>query len=300
MIYTLTLSPSIDYYLILDELKKGRINRSQTEYIRIGGKGINVSKVLKELEVESIPVLLTAGFTKDKIIEDLENHKFNYHSIEVNGINRINVKIQAKEETAINTNGLFISDYHINQIVDYFNILTKNDYLVISGSIPNGVRRDVYEYIISKLDYENINIIVDAEKDLLLNTLKYKPFLVKPNKEELEQLCNKKLKSIDEIYNEGCKLIKLGAKNVIISLGDMGLLYISSNLEKVYLNSIDVNIISTVGAGDSLIAGFIAGHSSNKEINECLKLGLACATATVESMYLATKREIEKKFKRII
>lgn len=299
MIYTLTLSPSIDYYLILDELKKGHINRSQTEYIRIGGKGINVSKVLKELEVESIPVLLTAGFTKDKIIEDLENHKFNYHSIEVNGINRINVKIQAKEETAINTNGLFISDYHINQIVDYFNILTKNDYLVISGSIPNGVRRDVYEYIISKLDYENINIIVDAEKDLLLNTLKYKPFLVKPNKEELEQLCNKKLKSIDEIYNEGCKLIKLGAKNVIISLGDMGLLYISSNLEKVYLNSIDVNVISTVGAGDSLIAGFIAGHSSNKEINECLKLGLACATATVESMYLATKREIDKKFKMI-
>lgn len=299
MIYTLTLSPSIDYYLILDELKKGHINRSQTEYIRIGGKGINVSKVLKELEVESIPVLLTAGFTKDKIIEDLENHKFNYHNIEVNGINRINVKIQAKEETAINTNGLFISDYHINQIVDYFNILTKNDYLVISGSIPNGVRRDVYEYIISKLDYENINIIVDAEKDLLLNTLKYKPFLVKPNKEELEQLCNKKLKSIDEIYNEGCKLIKLGAKNVIISLGDMGLLYISSNLEKVYLNSIDVNVISTVGAGDSLIAGFIAGHSSNKEINECLKLGLACATATVESMYLATKREIDKKFKMI-
>ena len=299
MIYTLTLSPSIDYYLILDELKKGHINRSQTEYIRIGGKGINVSKVLKELEVESIPVLLTAGFTKDKIIEDLENHKFNYHSIEVNGINRINVKIQAKEETAIYTNGLFISDYHINQIVDYFNILTKNDYLVISGSIPNGVRRDVYEYIISKLDYENINIIVDAEKDLLLNTLKYKPFLVKPNKEELEQLCNKKLKSIDEIYNEGCKLIKLGAKNVIISLGDMGLLYISSNLEKVYLNSIDVNIISTVGAGDSLIAGFIAGHSSNKEINECLKLGLACATATVESMYLATKREFDKKIKMI-
>ena len=126
-----------------------------------------------------------------------------------------------------------------------------------------------------------------------------KPFLVKPNKEELEQLCNKKLKSIDEIYNEGCKLIKLGAKNVIISLGDMGLLYISSNLEKVYLNSIDVNVISTVGAGDSLIAGFIAGHSSNKEINECLKLGLACATATVESMYLATKREIDKKFKMI-
>ena len=119
MIYTLTLSPSIDYYLILNELKLGKINRSQTEYIRIGGKGINVSKVLKELDVKSIPVLLTAGFTKDKILEDLDNQEFNYHNIDVNGINRINVKIQAEEETAINTNGLFISDFHIDKIIDY-------------------------------------------------------------------------------------------------------------------------------------------------------------------------------------
>ena len=295
MIYTLTLSPSIDYYLILDKLKKGTINRSQTEYIRIGGKGINVSKVLKELDIESIPILLTAGFTKEKIIEDLDNHKFNYYNIDVNGINRINVKIQAEEETAINTNGLFINDYHIDLIVDYLKKLTKDDYLVISGSIPNGVRRDVYEYIISKLDYENLNIIVDSEKDLLINTLKYKPLLVKPNKEELEELCNKKLKSLDDIYKEGCKLIKLGAQNVIVSLGEEGLLYISNNFEKIYLKALDIDVISTVGAGDSLIAGFLAAYSMKKEINDCLKLGLACATATVESMYLATKNEINKK-----
>ena len=299
MIYTLTLSPSIDYYLILNELKLGKINRSQTEYIRIGGKGINVSKVLKELDVKSIPVLLTAGFTKDKILEDLDNQEFNYHNIDVNGINRINVKIQAEEETAINTNGLFISDFHIDKIIDYLKQLTKDDYLVISGSIPSGVRRDVYEYIISKLDYENLNIIVDSEKDLLLNTLKYKPLLIKPNKEELEALCNKRLKSLDDIYKEGCKLIKLGAKNVIISLGDMGLLYISSTLEKIYLKSLDVNVISTVGAGDSLVAGFLAAYSNNREIYECLKLGLACACVTVESMYLATKKEINKKLTMI-
>ncbi len=299
MIYTLTLSPSIDYYIILNELKKGKINRSQTEYIRIGGKGINVSKVLKELDIESIPVILTAGFTKDKIIEDLEYQKFNFHNIEVNGRNRINVKIQADEETAINTNGLFISDIHIKSIIEYLNKLTKNDYLVISGSIPNGVRRDIYEYIISQIDYNNVNIIVDAEKELLLNTLKYKPLLIKPNKEELEQLSNKKLKSLDDIYNEGCKLIKLGAKNVIVSLGEKGLLYISSSLEKKYLNSINVEVISTVGAGDSLIAGFVAGHSTNKDIDECLKLGLACATATVESIHLGTKYEIENKLKMI-
>ncbi|MBQ4570592.1 MAG: 1-phosphofructokinase family hexose kinase [Bacilli bacterium] len=299
MIYTLTLSPSIDYYVLLDNLKIGKINRSKTEYLRVGGKGINVSKVLKELEIESIPVLLTAGFTKDKILEDLDNYKFNYYNIEVNGINRINVKIQAEEETAINTNGLFINDSHIDLIVDYLKRLTKDDYLVISGSIPSGVRRDVYEYIISKLDYCNLNIVVDAEKDLLLNTLKYKPFLVKPNKEELEQLCNKKLKSINDIYNEGCKLIKLGAKNVIVSLGEMGLLYISSSLEKIYLPSIDVNVISTVGAGDSLIAGFLAGHSLNKETIDCLKLGLASACATVESAYLARKDDINRKLKLI-
>lgn len=299
MIYTLTLSPSIDYYVLLDNLKVGKINRSKTEYLRVGGKGINVSKVLKEFDIESIPVLLTAGFTKDKILEDLNNNSFKYHNIEVNGINRINVKIQAEEETAINTNGLFINDSHIDLIVDYLKNLTKDDYLVISGSIPSGVRRDVYEYIISKLDYENLNIIVDAEKDLLLNTLKYKPFLVKPNKEELEQLCNKKLKSINDIYNEGCKLIKLGAKNVIVSLGEMGLLYISSNFEKIYLPSIDVNVINTVGAGDSLIAGFLAGHFLNKNIEECLKLGLASASATVESAYLARKDDINRKLKLI-
>lgn len=299
MIYTLTLSPSIDYYVLLDNLKIGKINRSKTEYLRVGGKGINVSKVLKELDIESIPVLLTAGFTKEKILEDLNNQKFNYHNIDVSGINRINVKIQAEEETAINTNGLFISDSHINLIVEYLKKLTKDDYLVISGSIPNGVRKDVYEYIISKLDYENLNIIVDAEKDLLLNTLKYKPFLVKPNKEELEALCNKKLKSIDDIYKEGCKLIKLGAKNVIVSLGEMGLLYISSDYEKIYLHSIDVEVISTVGAGDSLIAGFLAGCSLNKETIDSLKLGLACASATVESVYLARKDDIARKLKLI-
>ena len=299
MIYTLTLSPSIDYYLILDELKKGTINRSQTEYIRIGGKGFNVSKVLKELDIESIPVLLTAGFTKDKILEDLNNNSFKYYNIEVNGINRINVKIQAEEETAINTNGLFINDSHIDLIVEYLKNLTKDDYLVISGSIPSGVRRDIYEYIISKLDYENLNIIVDAEKELLLNTLKYKPLLVKPNKEELEHLCNKKLKTIDDIYKEGCKLVKLGAKNVIVSLGKKGLLYISSSLEKIYLESITSNVISTVGAGDSLVAGFLAGHSQNKETLDCLKLGLACASATVESMYLARKDDINRKLKQI-
>lgn len=297
MIYTLTLSPSIDYYVLLDNLKIGKINRSQTEYLRVGGKGINVSKVLKELGIESIPVLLTAGFTKEKILEDLNNFKFNYYNIEVNGINRINVKIQAEEETAINTNGLFINDVHIDLIVNYLKRLSKGDYLVISGSIPSGVRRDVYEYIISKIDYENLNIIVDAEKDLLLNTLKYKPFLVKPNKEELEQLCNKKLKSIDDIYNEGCKLINLGAQNVIVSLGAMGLIYIDSNFEKIYLPSIDVNVISTVGAGDSLIAGFLAGQSLNKEIIDSLKLGLASACATVESAYLARKDDINRKLK---
>ena len=299
MIYTLTLSPSIDYYVLLENLYKGKINRSKTEYVRVGGKGINVSKILKELDIDSIPVIFTAGFTKDKIIEDLNNSKLSYHEISVGGMNRINVKIAAQEETAINTNGLYINNEKIQELLEYLKNLQDGDYLVLSGSIPNGVDKNVYKKIVSVVAEKDIKVIVDAEKDLLLGTLSYHPFLIKPNLEELEQIAGRSLPTEADIYNEACKLIEKGALNVLVSLGEKGILYVTSDLSKIYLPSIEVNVINTTGAGDSLVAGVLAGVVQNKSLNDSLKLGLACACATVESGHLANRYFIDQKLNLI-
>ena len=299
MIYTLTLSPSIDYYVLLENLYKGKVNRSKTEYVRVGGKGINVSKILKELDIDSIPVIFTAGFTKDKIIEDLNNSKLSYHEISVGGMNRINVKIAAQEETAINTNGLYINNEKIQELLEYLKDLQDGDYLVLSGSIPNGVDKNVYKKIVSVVAEKDIKVIVDAEKDLLLGTLSYHPYLIKPNLEELEQIAGRSLPAETDIYNEACKLIEKGALNVLVSLGEKGILHVASDLSKIYLPSIEVNVINTTGAGDSLVAGVLAGVVQNKSLNDSLKLGLACACATVESGHLANRYFIDQKLNLI-
>ena len=299
MIYTLTLSPSIDYYVILNNLIKGTTNRSKTEYVRVGGKGINVSKILKELNVESIPVIFTAGFTKDKILEDLNNSKLNYHEICVGGMNRINIKISASEETSINTNGLYINDDQINELLENLKNLHDGDYLVLSGSIPNGVDKMVYRKIVSAVADKDIKIIVDAEKELLLSTLDYKPYLIKPNLEELEGIAGKALFTKDDIYKEACKLIEKGAQNVLVSLGDKGLMFIQNDLSRIYLPSLDVNVINTTGAGDSLVAGVLAGIVQNYNLTDTLNLGLACACATVESGHLANRYFIDQKLKEL-
>ena len=299
MIYTLTLSPSIDYYVLLENLYKGKVNRSKTEYVRVGGKGINVSKILKELDIDSIPVIFTAGFTKDKIIEDLNNSKLSYHEISVGGMNRINVKIAAQEETSINTNGLYINNEKILELLEYLKNLQDGDYLVLSGSIPNGVDKNVYKKIVSVVAEKDIKVIVDAEKELLLGTLSYHPYLIKPNLEELEQIAGRSLPTEKDIYNEACKLIEKGALNVLVSLGEKGILHVASDLSKIYLPSIEVNVINTTGAGDSLVAGVLAGVVQNKSLNDSLKLGLACACATVESGHLANRYFIDQKLKLI-
>jgi 1-phosphofructokinase len=299
MIYTLTLSPSIDYYVLLENLYKGKINRSKTEYVRVGGKGINVSKILKEFDIDSIPVIFTAGFTKDKILEDLNNSKLSYYEISVGGMNRINVKISAQEETAINTNGLYINNEKIKELLEYLKDLQDGDYLVLSGSIPNGVDKTVYKKIVAAVADKDIKVIVDAEKDLLLGTLSYHPYLIKPNLQELEDIAGRSLSTESDIYKEACKLIEKGALNVLVSLGEKGILYVSNDLSKIYLPSIDVNVINTTGAGDSLVAGVLAGVVQNKSLIDSLKLGLACACATVESGHLANRYFIDQKLKLI-
>ena len=297
MIYTLTLSPSIDYYVKVKNLKLGEINRTNNEFIKIGGKGINVSFILKELNIPSTQVICTAGFTGDEIKQQLNNHNLNYIDIKVDGYNRINVKVLSQEETAINGNSLILNINHIENIIEKLNQLDENDMLVISGSVPSSLNLNAYEYILNKINTKKIKVIVDTEKELQ-STLKYHPYLIKPNLDELEKAVNKKLETIDDIYCAACSLIEQGAKNALVSLGDKGLIYVNSNLEYIYKEAKETTVVDTTGAGDSLLAGFIGGLELGYDINKSLDLGLACATATVGNVGLGNIEQINKLLKK--
>lgn len=292
MIYTLTVSPSLDYINYIDDFEKNKINRSTISKYILGGKGINVSQVLKILGEDSIVLGFKAGFTGDYLQKLFDEKNIKSDLIEVEGFTRINVKVISNYETAINSNTLTINNKHLQLLISKVKqVLADGDYLIISGSIPQNISQDYYENIIKELD-SNINIVVDAEKDLLLNTLKYKPFLVKPNREELEQIFNKKIKNLAEVIYYAKILQQQGAKNVIVSLDADGALLIDQNNNEYYVKNIEGEKVNSVGAGDSLIAGFIYGINKGLSFKESLLLGVACGSATAFSEGLGNKSSI--------
>ena len=293
MIYTLTLSPSLDYINKVSNFEVNKINRSNDSFYLPGGKGINVSIVLKELGIESIALGFVSGFTGKFLIELLNEKNIRSSFIEATGTTRVNVKIQSNLETAINTNTLIINQDNLQQLKNIINKLEENDILIISGSVPNGVNENIYEDLIKDLD-PNVKVIMDTTSSYLLKTLKYKPFLVKPNREELEELFNKEINGITEIKKYANELRNLGAKNVIVSLDKEGALLCDSNGNDIYLKSYPGNLVSSVGAGDSLVAGFVCGIKKGQDIKEAFMLGVACGNATAYSDSLATKEEIDQ------
>ena len=300
LINTITLNPSLDYIVKVDDLKVGHVNRTSKEDIYPGGKGINVSIVLKNLGVKNRALGFTAGFTGEEIEKLVANHGVDNEFIRLEkGMSRINVKLKSKEESEINGMGPDISKNDIEKLYEKLEALKAGDFVVLAGSIPNTLPDDIYETIMKDFKDKEINFVVDATKDLLLNVLKYKPFLIKPNHHELGEMFNVKLNSKDDIITYAKKLQEIGARNVIISMAGDGAILIEENGEITISDTPKGTLVNSVGAGDSMVGGFLAGIAENKNIKEAFKIGVATGSASAFSEGLATRDKVEELLKQL-
>ena len=295
MIYTVTLNPSIDYVVRLESLVTGITNRTTSEEYYFGGKGINVSCVLAELDLESTAFGFVAGFTGDAIEKGIRNDKIITDFIRLEkGISRINIKIKASEETEINCQGPHIEESELERLLNKVDRINDGDTIVIAGNVPNTMPDDVYERILERIKGKNVRIVVDATKKLLLNSLKYKPFLIKPNRQELSEIFETEISTEADIEKYAKELQKMGAQNVLISLGGDGAMLIDEFGEKHKQGVLKEKVINTVGSGDSMVAGFIAGYEKEHSYPYALKLGSVCGNATAFLSGLATKEKINE------
>ena len=300
MIYTVTFSPALDYIVSLDELKNGEINRSLKEKILPGGKGINVSIVLSNLGNKSIALGFIGGFVGDYIEKELHRANILTDFVRLDGNTRINIKVKDnKEETAINGQGPNVSDEKIEELISKLKSLNSSDILVISGAIPSTLPSNTYEKLLERIKNQNVQLIVDTTNENLLKTLTYKPLLVKPNKEELEELFNTRIDSDEQLVANAKKLISMGCQNVIVSLGGDGALLVTNTGCVKKIKAPKGIVKNTVGAGDSLVAGFIDEYSKSKNIEAAFKRGIACGSASAFSEDLATLEKVEELLKQI-
>lgn len=294
MIYTVTFNPSIDYLVHVDHFKIGEVNRTNSEKILPGGKGINVSIVLNNLGIKSIPFGFIAGFTGQEIkrrIEDDFGIQTHFIKIE-NGYSRINFKMKSDEESEVNGNGPEINKYHLNEFYQKLDCLEVGDILVLSGSIPKCLSNDIYYRIMDYLKDKEVKVVVDATGDLLLKVLELNPFLIKPNKHELEEMFHVKLFDKKDIIIYGKKLQDMVAKNILISMAGEGAIYICEN-GKVYMSDAPEGIVkNSVGAGDSMVAGFIAGYMKTESYVHAFRMGVATGSASAFSEELARESEV--------
>ena len=297
MVYTITLNPALDYVMKVGKLRYDDINRSKSEEIYYGGKGINVSVILTRLGVHNKALGFVAGFTGRKLEQMLVDEgidcDFNRLS---NGQTRINVKIKADTELDVNASGPDISEEDIKDLMDKLDDIGEDDYLVLAGSIPSTLPDDIYERILSRLQSRGVNFIVDATGDLLKKALPYKPFLVKPNHHELGDLFGVETKTEEDIVKYARKVQEMGARNVLVSRAKDGATLIDENAKVTTFANVDGELVNSVGCGDSMVAGFVAGYINKKDYAYALKLGAACGNATAFSEELATADEIKKVF----
>ena len=300
MIYTLTLNPSIDYVVHLKEFVSGITNRTTSEEYYIGGKGINVSCILSELGIKSTALGFTAGFTGEAIERSLQEQGIQSDLIRLkNGISRINIKVKAETESEINCQGPHIEQDEFERLLDMTDKIGDGDTIVLAGSIPRTVADDTYERILERLEDKNIRTVVDATGKLLVNCLKYKPFLIKPNKQELSEIFSAKAESAEEIELYAKKLMQMGARNVIVSLGGDGAVLFAEDGNTYKTGVVKDKVLNTVGSGDSMVAGFIAGYQQTNDYGYAMRLGTACGNATAFSFGLATKQKIDEVLARL-
>lgn len=294
MIYTVTFNPSLDYIVTVDNFTTGRVNRTTTEFMYPGGKGINVSIVLKNLGYDNIALGFEAGFTGEEIIRRINDMGIIHDFIHVDsGLSRINVKIRSDNESEINGQGPAIEAGHINKLYQRFDKLKNGDILVLAGSIPTVMPDSMYMDIMKYLKGRNIKIVVDATKDLLVNVLEYKPFLIKPNNHELGEIFGVELKTRDEVVEYAKRLQKMGAVNVLVSMAGEGAVLVAED-GSIFKTPAPKGVVkNSVGAGDSMVAGFIAGYLNSGNYVEAFKMGVCTGSASAFSDKLATKAEVE-------
>lgn len=294
MIYTLTFNPAIDYYITVENLKVGAVNRTKSEQIRFGGKGINISLVLKEFGIPSTTLGFIGGFTGDALENNLKQRGIDCDFVKVVGNTRINVKLN---DTDLNAAGPDISDKDLNNLYKKTDCIKKDDFLVLSGSVPKSMPQSIYETILERLKNKGIEFVVDAEKDLLLNTLKYKPFLIKPNHHELSEIFGVEINDFDTALIYAKKLQSMGAQNVMVTLGNLGAVLVYKNGECYTQAAPKGEVISAVGAGDSAVAAFLAEYLKSGDYKNCLKLSVAAGSATAFSNGLAKSEKIIEIYK---
>lgn len=301
MIYTVTFNPAIDYIVRMPEFIAGATNRVNYEQVLGGGKGINVSIVLKNLGIDSTALGFISGFTGKEIIRQLHSFGCKSDFIELpNGFSRINVKIKTNdEETEVNGQGPDIPANAIEELFAKLDKLTAGDTLVLAGSIPKTLPDDIYEKIMARLENRNINIVVDATKNLLLNVLKYHPFLIKPNNHELAEMFNVTLTCNDDIITYAKKLQDMGAKNVLVSMGKDGAILVAEDGSITYSPVPKGKLVNSIGAGDSMVAGFLTGYIETNSYEKSFYMGVATGSASAFSENLATRSEVEALLKTL-
>ena len=300
MIYTVTFNPSLDYIVSVNDFQLGLTNRTDSELILPGGKGINVSTILMNLGIDSTAFGFAAGFTGEEIIREVEAMGIRSDFIKIDsGISRINLKLKNIDGTEINGSGPEISEEKIEELLRKLDILGEGDILVLAGSIPASMPADMYSTIMERLQHKNVTFIVDATKDLLINVLKYKPFLIKPNNHELGELFDVKLTTREEVIPYGKKLQKQGARNVLISMAGEGAVLVAEDGSVYEAPAPKGTLVNAVGAGDSMVAGFTAGWIEKKDYRHAFYMGVSAGSASAFSEYLATKDEIMDLYEKV-
>ena len=293
MIYTVTLNPAIDYIVHLDELKNGAINRSRAEECFFGGKGINVSNVLRTLGLDTVALGFVAGFTGEGLEKGLQRLGLATRFLHLeNGMTRINVKVKAGQETEINGTGPLITPADMDRLYAQLDEIRSGDTLVLSGSIPGCLPSDTYAGILARLENKGILTVVDATKELLVSTLKHRPFLIKPNNHELGEIFGVTPVTDEEIAVCAGKLQRLGARNVLVSMAGDGALLLDEHGAVHRMGCPKGRVLNSVGSGDSMVAGFLAGYLQTGAYDQALKLGTAAGSATAFSLGLADRDAI--------
>ena len=293
VIYTVTFNPSLDYIVSVKDFRPGMTNRTSSELMLAGGKGINVSIVLGNLGIKSTALGFIAGFTGDEIVRRLHNGGINSEFIKINdGISRINIKLKSIDGTEINGQGPHIDSSHIEQLMNRLRRLESGDVLVLAGSITAGISDNIYKDIMDMLKDKGVQIVVDATSRLLTNVLEYNPFFIKPNQHELGDIFNVTLNTQEEVIPYALELKKMGAVNVCVSMGGKGAILVADDGNVYKAKAPDGILKNSVGAGDSLVAGFLSGWIEKKDYEYAFRKGVATGSASAFSERLATNGEV--------
>lgn len=300
MIYTVTFNPSLDYIVSVENFQLGLTNRTSSELMLPGGKGVNVSTVLMNLGIENTALGFAAGFVGDEIVRQMEEMGVQNGFIRIEeGVSRINLKLKSIDGTEINGQGPVISPEHVEELMKQLDRLGEGDVLFLSGSIPSSMPDDAYQKIMERLDGRGVQIVVDATKDLLLKVLEYHPFLIKPNNHELGEIFGVEPKTREEVIPYAKKLQEKGAVNVLVSMAGEGAVLIDANEDVHMAPAPKGMLVNGVGAGDSMVAGFMAGWLEKQDYEHAFCMGVSAGSASAFSEHLATKTEIEAVYQQV-